>query len=343
MFTYLRGADTPDRLVRDRRLVSVTKAGDEVLDEIDLDPGAGTGDEGEHNEEVETEGERTGDAEPGEGDEAGAGDEADAGERGEADGDEPLSESERATLTRYKQQVQDRQKIAEERNRLQRELATLKASQAAKDQALADAQRVDPEAFSDRLATEVFQEASKIDSKDPDERTRLVYKLIIKKAFGLSQQAVTTALQAVEHKEQQRDAQRAQVTAEQQDAIDKAKIALDEVGLDPETYFPHVQRLVNTLLAEKPKWFEAVPVEEQYMRLANKVKATIDANRTETDEHRREAQGLLGRGPGARPARSKGSDEGAPAPATMAEGMGLLAKGRRAKASALFNVARAHS
>jgi hypothetical protein len=309
--TFLMGADSPG--FQGRGLCAVTAEEDD-LDLEGLDLSGGT----DKKDKDDTGTEHTDDETP----------------EGDIEG---LSEDAAKRVERYKQKAKDRDEIATERNQLLKEVGRLRAVEDAREAALKAATQITPDEAAEKLADEIFNEATKITSDDQDVRTKGVYKIIAKKLLDLQKAATQTAVQVVEGRQAQQQAASQQQTAAEKDAIDNAKIALEEVGLDPEKTYPLFERVVNALIADKPKWFDVVPPGEQYIRIANRVLKMTNKTTEDNAAHQREAGGQLDRGGrGPRSSPKGGKDD---APETMADGMRALRKNQVAKSSALYTIA----
>lgn len=159
------------------------------------------------------------------------------------------------------------------------------------------------------LFDDIWGEISTIKDEDANERLKKVYRTIAKKMVHGQKQAVEAALSKIKVEQTATTEQQQQAAMRREQATKGAKIALKEIGLDPEKHFPLIQREVDKQMETEKEWFSVIPVDQQFIRLAERVKKRLDKINGERDEHRQSAAGTMGAGGRRRPA-PKDKDEG---------------------------------
>lgn len=290
---------------------------DQVGDETDETDGDDKG-------EAETE-ETADDPDKGAEDTEGDGDAADEGEADDKDDESEDGEGEfvtRADLEEERASI--RQEIIEEMR------AEALAAASSQGKVLSE----DEEA--QLLEQEYVKELAKIPKDDPD-RNAKVYAAIAKVNVRYGRQIKEQAVKESEGKIAAASKPNKAVLQANADA----KIALEEIGLDPEKYFPMFQKEVNLQLKKNNRWFTVVPPEQQYMRLAERVLQRVETNKSANDTHRKQAGGQLEGGASGKSVKrgirdTDERDEGD----TMVSAMKVAQKGRQTLGTKLYQMGR---
>lgn len=204
---------------------------------------------------------------------------------------------------------------------LQRELSEIRES-------LKAGSSDDDEELVRKYSDDLISEITGLSEDDPD-RVKKVYTAIAKQTARVKKEV----LDAI-RKERAEEAQSAESRkAAREDAEKRADVALQEAFSDSglsykkEAHLKMFQGEVDQLIRDNPLWFQAIPAQDQFLRLANKVLSKVKRNKEQSAEHRKGAGGQLsGR---SNINRSVHDDEGGDVPETMIGAMKSHAVQRR--------------
>lgn len=200
------------------------------------------------------------------------------------------------------------------------------------------------EDYGQKIGDELFDRVSKITDEDPSARSKSVYREIGKVIGKLTKEAQEQAIRKVEERSQSIRTQTEQKSREFKEAETKAKIAIgEEFGLDEDSaigkIYPAFIREVERIQKDEPMWFKAIPAEEQFVKIARKVKAVYEKNKKANEEHQEEAGGMLGSGSKVKKKSVVTDDEGGEGEETLAGALGVLHKQQKTRAGNMFKLA----
>lgn len=193
----------------------------------------------------------------------------------------------------YKKRFADTKADRDEKARLLRE--TMQENARLKAMATIDAD-VNEEELARQIQEGIFSDISKIAETDPAKRTKAAYDVVGRHIALSTKKAVELALRKVKTEQEEQIQQTTEASAKRDRAANMAKIVLKEEGLDPEKHFGMFQEEVDKQMEKDPDWFTAIPAEQHFVRLVNRVKSRMEQNREANETHQREAKGQLNSG-----------------------------------------------
>lgn len=185
---------------------------------------------------------------------------------------------------------------------------------------------------------EMYDDVSKIDPSDAD-KSKKIYSAIAKGMAKAVKVTKEQTLREMSVRARENSIVKTKQSSQISQAENMAKIALEEIGLDPEKHYNEFTKEVDGIMAKKPNWFKVVPGEQQFMKIAQFVKDRLDKVKTENDEHRKEAGGLIGLGNKVTKKKSS-AEEDDDSPDTMTGALAVLHKQRKADAARAYKFAR---
>lgn len=221
--------------------------------------------------------------------------EADQDEEGEKasherdERDDDLDEEEITYKKRFADTKADRDEKARQVRELIAENARLKAVQVATSD-------VDEEALAREIQEGMFKEVSQISESDPTKRSKAAYDIVAKHIAQATKKAVDLTLKKVASQAQEKESQTEEQKRNLEIGKKRARIALKEVGLDPDKYYQNFETEVTQMLEEEPEWFNTIPADQHYIRMAKRVKAAVAAIQEKRKDQQREANGQLNGG-----------------------------------------------
>lgn len=244
------------------------------------------------------------------------------------DRDDDLDEEERTYRKRFADTKADRDEKAKLLREAMLENARLKALQTVTND-------VDEEALAREIQEGMFKEVSQITESDPNKRSKAAYDIVAKHIALATKKAVDLSLKKVADQQHQQQAQTEQQKKDLEIGKRRARIALKEVGLDPDKYYANFEDEVSEMLDKEPEWFNTIPPEQHYIRMAKRVKEAVRGIQEKRKNHQREANGQLNGGSRVpkRPRQESNDDESAADTLTGAIqllGRRNLARGNRA-------------
>ena len=247
--------------------------------------------------------------------------------------DEDLDEEEQTYKKRYGDLKSDRDEKVKVLHALMTENARLKAVQTT-------AVDVNEAQLVKEMQDGIFADVSAITETDPAKAREAAYKVIGKHQALTIKRAVELAVKTIETKREQEVQQTTDVERNRAGATKLAKIALKEIGLDPEKHIGAFQHEVDLQMETDADWFKAIPAEQHFIRLAKRVQHLITKNQQANDEHRRDAGGTITSSSRARRPGSSTKDEGEDGEMdTMRGAMGLATRANYARGARAFKLA----
>ena len=248
--------------------------------------------------------------------------------------DEDLDEEEQTYKKRYGDLKSDRDEKVRALHGLMAENARLKAVQTT-------AVDVNEAQLVKEMQDGIYADVSAITETDPAKAREAAYKVIGKHQALTIKRAVELAVKTIETKREQEVQQTTDVERNRAGATKLAKIALKEIGLDPEKHIGEFQHQVDVQMETDADWFKAIPAEQHFIRLAKRVQRIITKNQEANDEHRRDAGGTITSSSRARrPGSTKDKDEGENGELdTMRGAMGLATRANYARGARAFKLA----
>lgn len=247
-----------------------------------------------------------------------SGNEDEEGDVGESDGD---SEEDGIDYKqRYADTKTDRDRILSEQNQSKEEIGRLKSELAAFNKS-----DESDEELERQYGDELHESVSQISQDDPD-RAKKVYAVIGKHNARMRK----SILDEIDKRNATKTRNADQEARRREGGVELAKIALKEVGLDADKTFNLFQKEVDDQMNSEPKWFTAIPDDQQFIRLANRVLKKVESNKQKNAEHRKGAGGMLSSGSKVKKqSDSQDEDDG---PSTMIGAMGAVRQSQRNKA-----------
>ena len=246
--------------------------------------------------------------------------------------DEDLDEEEQTFKKRYGDLKSDR----DEKVRLLRdtmaENARLKAAQTT-------ASEVNEAELVKEMQDGIFAEVSAITETDPAKAREAAYKVVGKyQALGIKK-AVDLALKQIDARREKEVQQTTKAEQNRTVATRFAKIALKEIGLDPEKDIDEFQHQVDLQMETDENWFKAIPADQHFLRLARRVKRVLAEKKEANDEHRREAGGTITSSSRVRRTSSTTDKDEHGEMDTMRGAMGLATRANFARGKRAFQLA----
>jgi len=155
---------------------------------------------------------------------------------------------------------------------------------------------VNEEELARQIQEGIYADISAIHEKDPNKARKAAYDVVGRHIAKATKQAVDLALKTVKGSVERERQQVEQQTEAANRATKMAKIALKENGLDPDKHFGMFQKEVDRQMEEDPDWFQAIPPNQHYVRLVDRVKERMASNKKANDDHQREARGQVNSG-----------------------------------------------
>lgn len=233
---------------------------------------------------------------------------------------------------RFSDTKNDRDVVARERNLLRQELEQFRADLDELKTSKNSDEISDEEV--DRVAGDLLKRVASLKDDDP-ERAAKIYREIGREFVKVKRQTIAE-IRAEQKKQSQQDSTIEQARAE---AIENAKVALEELDLDPEKHLPLFQKTVDELAQNNSRWFKTIPASEQYIRIAEKVKKKVESSRQANADHRKDADGMIGSGSKVKQKKTNQREEEGDEPDTMAGAMGMVRKDRLSAGSRMHKLA----
>ena len=247
--------------------------------------------------------------------------------------DADLDEEEVTYRKRYADTKADRDEKVRQLRDTMAENARLKAIATASSD-------INEEELARQVQEGIFKEVSQIQESDPAKARKAAYDVVGKYIAQHTKKAVDLALSKITAQRQQEEQQTTHQAQQVEAASKRAKIALKEIGLDPQKYFKDFEREVNRQMDSDPEWFQAIPPSEHFIRIANRVKSKIERIRSANSEHQREAGGQVNSGSRVRTKpRAQDQDEDDGKLDTLRGAMSLASKANLLRGRKAFQLA----
>jgi hypothetical protein len=246
--------------------------------------------------------------------------------------DEDLNEEEQTYKKRYGDVKSDRDEKVRLLRATMAENARLKTVQTT-------ASEVNEEQLAKEIQDGIYAEVSSITEPDPAKARKAAYDVIGKHIAKATKQAVDMALKQVEVRREREMQQMTDGEQKRGVATKLAKIALKEIGLNPETDITEFQRQVDLQMETDADWFQAIPADQHFLRLAKRVQKVLKDKQQANEEHRRDAGGTITSSSRVRRPSTEKDDADGGELDTMRGAMGLATRANFARGKRAFQLA----